>query len=1790
MNPTIDILRAELERLFSLEELTSMSERLLGLDPRLVGGNTAKATFARALTERCLEEDRLEALVDVLLASRKSIDPRVREAAAQPRAEEIVGGTLGDLEIVRKLGENPLFVEYLASRDDGGATRFLKVLRSDAARDHRAVQRFLTANRMVAAIDAPGLPLGLEAGEADGHYWVSYQWFEAQSLALRFARSGPSHINELKPMLRGILEPLSAMHAARVAHGDLKLENVLLGRSSGGSPQVTLVDFATDRLRQRPIVTNGHSGILAVFGSPRTIAPEQVRGMRAEPATDVYAFGAMLYELLSGKPVFAYETATDAAVAHLTRAPEPPSAKAPRGWVTRDVDQFVLSLLAKEPERRPRDAAALLEVLGALGRGPASIAPPGRAFSEEKLGSLIDALIAEPEDADAAAELENAIEEGADPAAVADAFEVAAAGVVGDDDAAMGAKASLLARAARTFDTVAADNARAEKAYVALLQIEPSNRQAQIALEVVRKALGKFSDVVESLIARSESAAPGEERARIFAEIGRLCSTELEDPDQGILAYSSALCETPMKRDLAEDIERLAEGKAPLWNEVLATITAAIQGDALSSVERSKLLAYAARWYEEKLNRADLALMAYEQMLAGDAGDDEAHEGLIKVYRKSKQWPELTQALLARADAAEGVPRARDLRAEAAEVFELHLNDSARAQQLYDQVLTDDPGHVKAAEGMARIAERTGDTKTLAAILSRRAEAQSGRDKAETLVKVGEVYEHQLEDLNEAARQYEAALEANPTEPQALKGLDRIYNRTGRYRELLDNLQRQADLASTPRQKINVLERMASLYEEEYLDHARAAEQLEQVLAIDAVSESALSKLPAHYRALGRWEPLEELYVRHADLASDPHKRTELLLQRARVLVDHIGSPERATRAYERVLELEPGHGGALEALARLREQTGDAQAALEAIEALASKAPTAEARGEQWLRAARLLEGRGDRDGAIERYKLAIESNPNDASATAALRRAYSARGDAASVVSLIERELEVADGRLARARLQAELARVLRDQMHDPELAEANAKTAIELDPTNADALLVLGDIAYERERYVEASKHLEPLVARAAALPKDDAVRAIVRFVEAYGRTVTPPSATERGQGSIMESQPRLAAAVAALEKIAPDDAAATARVARVMFDANDLVAARRMYEELLLRHVTDLSNEERAQAQWRLGEALRRSGELDKAVDLLREASEADPESPEPLNALARVYEQTGDWEEFVRTKTRRLEMAAGNERFELLMEIGDAEFKKLADRKRASKTYLAALEERPHDRKLLTKLMELFSEEKDWGSLVEVVLRLANFVDDPKQRAKYMHTAAKVTARQIGDPDRALEYYDRALEFDPTLMKAMDEAIELHRQKGDHDAVEELLNKQLEHGKQVQDSAQIVHVLDRLGELYRKFLNEPELAIDAYEAAQGFDPEGKERMETLAELYASDVGKYLDKAVSAQAAILRENPYRTESYKLLRRLYTESRKPDPAWCLCQALTVLGLAEPDEQRFYTRHRSEGPAPVQSMLEEPDWASRIAHEDADPLVTNIFALIQPTIVRARTSSLESLGYDPAYRIDLATQPYAVCQMLFYVQGVFGFEAPAVFQNPNDAGGLGFLHAHTPAIVLGASAFAEDIPAQSLAFVTGRHVTYFRPGYYVRHLVPTGTGLKGWLFAAIKLCVPQFPIAQEVQGQVNEALAHLSRDFTGMQREILASLVSKLLQSGGAIDLKKWVAAIDLTADRAGFLVSHDLAIATDVIRATEDASSVSSKDRVKEAVLYSISAPYLELREKLLITIDS
>jgi tetratricopeptide (TPR) repeat protein len=967
---------------------------------------------------------------------------------------------------------------------------------------------------------------------------------------------------------------------------------------------------------------------------------------------------------------------------------------------------------------------------------------------------------------------------------------------------------------------------------------------------------------------------------------------------------------------------------------------------------------------------------------------------------------------------------------------------------------------------------------------------------------------------------------------------------------------------------------MAAIHDEEFLDHESAAKTYEEILKIDPAHENSMTALVRHYRALDRWEDVAALYERHLKIATDPARRVELLMARGRVLAEQVGSPERAMAAYESVLEVTPDHGGALEALARLREKSGDSLAALGAIEALAAKATTPEAKAEQWMRAAKLLETRGDRDGAIERFKAALDADPKNALATAALRAAYAARGDASSAVELIAREIEAAEGNLTKARLSGEMARLLRDRLKDDARAEVAAKKAIELDPTAMEALLILGDLAFEAGRFLEASRMYESLAARTDAMQKPDAVRTLVRFIDA----LTKLGSTEKAIASIE-----------ALLKLAPDDPESVARAARLAFEHGEPKRAFELGKDYMTRFGAELYGQPRADLLYRLGESARRVGEHEQAIGYLQEAADIDPASALPIEALTKVYGDKGDWEEVIRIKNRRLDVVTGDERSELLVDIGEILAGKLGDRTRAAKSYVTALEDRPGDRKLLTKLMQLYSEEKDWAKLVEIVLRLADFIEEPRQKAKYIHTAASISHKQLQDLDAAIGYYDQVLTLDPSMPKALHEAIELRKERSDWEGVERLLQLQLESTPPT-DHAKLVATFDALGELYHKQLGQTGQAIDAFEAAQELDPDSRERNERLADMYASDPAQYLEKAVASQRMIMHRNPHKPEPYKLLRRLYTETKHADSAWCVCQALYISNMAEPDEERFFKRMRSEGPAPAQDRLTDEDWAVRMRHQDADPIVTAIFAHIEPAIVAARSQTIEQMGFDSRYAVDLSMHPYPMSQTLYYACGVLGMAPPLTFQNPTDQGGLSFLHAQPPSIVLGRMALAADIPPQAGAYLVARHLTYYRRGFYVRHLVPTGTGLKAWLFAAIKLIAPQFPVSSDIDGAVKENIESLQKSIVGPERDILASLVTKLLQGGGSLDLKKWVAAVDLTADRAGFVLAHDLETVAELIKAADDAqSSLPARERLRELILFSVSEEYFHIRKRLGVGID-
>ncbi len=1761
----LEVLRGELERLFDLDGLLELSRNVLGVEPDRVGGTATVSSFAGALLAYCEKEDAVVALADALRASGEDISPAVAQINGVTPPEEsqlAAGAELGPYRIARQLGDGRLGATYLA-RNDSGEFR-IKVLNPESTRDHQALQRFLVATRLGARAQVNGLPRLIHAGEVAERVVTVHEYIEGQPLSVRVSRTGPMHINEARPILQAIVQAVADLHAKHMFHGAISLDNIITYRAADGSQAIALMDLGTDKLRSRQ--TRERKGLASTGGNPKTVSPEQVRGSDATRESDVYALGAIMYELLSGKPVFEGDI-LEVAFGHLSKPPAAPSTVAPRGWVTPDIDELVLQLLSKNPSARG-PVKNLLSALEDLGRAKSST-----QLSEEEIERLEQTLLGSPDDTETAMSLEAAVGRGATGDRIGQAFRLAASMI--DDPILAEVRKGLLIRAARLFEQDDSSIEKAEAVYEELLTIDPFDQVAQAGIEEVRRRAGKFEELIEMLLARAEAAPTPQHRAKAMADIGKIYYRDVDDAEQAVSAYSLAFCDDP-NDEYAAEIERVAGTSEPLWATALANVGESSADETLPQDQRMQMLLKAGVWYLHRISRPDLALPCFQGVLSVEPANEVALESMTTIYRKSQQWQELGQLLTHRADAAVTPERARDLRTESAEILEQRLGDAAGARAIYELVLSEDPAHERAGEALARILEKQGDFDILVQLLKARIDAQPADDAVRSLCRIGELYDDRINDPDEATKMFNAALERDPTSLDALRGLERVFTKTSKYKELVDNLEHQVRLAATPKQRIGLLERIAAVQEEEFLDHKGAASALERALEADPGRIQAMSNLARFYKVMERWEDASRLYERQLELVEEPTERVSLAMAWGRLLADQIGSPERAVHAYEMVLEEDSEHAGALEALAKLREATGDADQALEAVLHLAEQAESPSARAEQYMRAAGLQMSRGNRDSAIEYYKEALDAQPEDRNISAALRKAYVERGDINAAVDLLDREMDVVEGDRAQAKLAGEMARLQRERLKDNDSAEASAKRALHLDSGNLDALLVLGDISFENKRFVEACAHYGRLADRADSLGEERAVPVLIRYVDALAKSGSTENAL---------------AAMDTLLRLAPENPEALARVAAVTFEHGSAKRAGELYYDYLTRFADDISDRERADATYRLGEAYRKSGEVDAAIQALKDATDMDPGAEEPLVALAQAYLDKENYPEAVRTKTEHLDIASGDTRVNLLIELGDIYSTKLNDRTSAAKSYVAAMEEKPDDRRILTKLMQLYSEEKDWNRLVEVVVKLAEGVEDPGQKIKYLHTAALVSGRQIGDPNQAAYYFDQVLDIDPGNEKAVAELANIQKEAGNYNAVEDLLKRKLAAAEESNNHDARVATLDELGELYDKHLVSPDLAAQAYEAANEADPGNKTRLDAMARIYAADPDTFRDKGIQLQEYLLSQTPFRQESYKALRKIYTVARDADASWALCQVLSVLQLAEPDEARFYERMRAETAAPAQDAFNEEDWNQRILHQNLDPLLTAVFGLIQDAVIRSRAAPIEQLGLTADMQIDPAQHESPLAQTLYYAAGVIGQPLPAVFANRNDPGGLTHLHTSTPALSMGKVGMSYEVPPQVAAFVAAQQLAYLRRGLYLRHFVQTGTALKAWLFAAIKLTSPQFPIAPDLEGSVNENLAALRQYLANDAKDHLSSIVSKLIQSGTSLDLKKWVAAVDLTADRVGFIVSHDLRTTAEVLGATdENGAAVTNEDRFREIVLYAASQKYFHMRHRLGITVDS
>src|SRR5260221_4707725 len=247
----------------------------------------------------------------------------------------------------------------------------LKMLLAGAHAQPAERERFLREAEAVAGLRHPNIVQVYEVGDMDGQSYFTMELVEGGSLAQQI-QGVPQPVRKAATLVATLADAVQAAHQGGIVHRDLKPANILL--TADGTPKVT--DFGLARRLQG----GGALTLSGVpMGTPSYMAPEQAQGQRdaAGPGADVYALGAILYELLTGRPPVRAATAAETLQQVISQEPAPPSrlhAKVPR-----DLETICLKCLHKEPGRRYASAAALADDLRRFGEGrPIQARPVGR--------------------------------------------------------------------------------------------------------------------------------------------------------------------------------------------------------------------------------------------------------------------------------------------------------------------------------------------------------------------------------------------------------------------------------------------------------------------------------------------------------------------------------------------------------------------------------------------------------------------------------------------------------------------------------------------------------------------------------------------------------------------------------------------------------------------------------------------------------------------------------------------------------------------------------------------------------------------------------------------------------------------------------------------------------------------------------------------------------------------------------------------------------------------------------------------------------------------------------------------------------------------------------------------------------------------------------------------------------------------------------------------------------------------------------------------------------------------
>ncbi|MEN8155128.1 MAG: serine/threonine-protein kinase, partial [Acidobacteriota bacterium] len=230
----------------------------------------------------------------------------------------------------------------------------IKILLPQHTSDPEIVKRFIREARLYAKLEHPNLINIYETGIAEGTAFIVMKYVKGENLKTYIQKDVKTRLSLVPRVIESLSGALNYIHEKGIIHRDIKPANIIL---EDGGKNIYLADFGIARSDSSQTMTQTGS----IMGTPYYISPEQIKGGVVDQRSDLYAFGATLYELVTGKPVFSADSSMEILYKHVNSEPEQIGKTSPE--TPKNLKYIISRCLEKKPEKRFQNAVEITEIL-----------------------------------------------------------------------------------------------------------------------------------------------------------------------------------------------------------------------------------------------------------------------------------------------------------------------------------------------------------------------------------------------------------------------------------------------------------------------------------------------------------------------------------------------------------------------------------------------------------------------------------------------------------------------------------------------------------------------------------------------------------------------------------------------------------------------------------------------------------------------------------------------------------------------------------------------------------------------------------------------------------------------------------------------------------------------------------------------------------------------------------------------------------------------------------------------------------------------------------------------------------------------------------------------------------------------------------------------------------------------------------------------------------------------------------------------------------------------------------